>query len=133
MGAERLSLYMTSKRIIVVHVGKRGAGAAATSSLLGRIGGGLEDLVKGGRESVHRRGAAMNTPESILASDKDNFSIGFDEVVSVYVIQGFRSTGIILVTRDDKMQFSCRESFDSVVGLFSRTLPSKLSFKKLPT
>ena len=133
MGAERLSLFLTNTRIIVAHVGKRGTGAAATASIFGKLGGAMEDLLKGGRESVHRRRTSMTTPEGILAADKDNFPIQYDEVVSVDVIQGFRSTGITLVTRDDKFLLSTGRDFDTVVGLFSQNLASKLTSKKLPT
>jgi hypothetical protein len=133
MGAERLSLFLTSSRILVAHVGKRGTGAAATASIFGKLGGGLEDLFKGGRESVHRRRATLNSPESILAADKDNFSISYEEVVSVDVVEGFRSTGITLVTRDDKLQFSSGRDFDTVVGLLGRNLGPKLTSKRLPT
>ncbi len=133
MGAERLSLFLTSTRIIVAHVGKRGTGAAATASIFGKLGGALEDLLKGGRESVHRRRTAMTSPEAILAADRDNFAIKYEEIVSVDVIQGFRSTGIIMVTRDDKLLFSTGRDFETVVGLFGQNLGSKLTSKKLPT
>ncbi len=133
MGAERLSLFITSSRIIVAHVGKRGTGAAATASILGKMGEGLEDLFRGGRESVHRKRVTMSSPESILASDRDNFSIGYDEVVSVDVVQGFRSTGIILVTRDDKLQFSTGRDFDTVVSLLAQKRRSNVTSKKRPT
>jgi hypothetical protein len=132
MGMQRLSLFPTNRRIIVAHTGKRGTGAAATASIFGKIGEGLEDLFRGGRESVHRRRATMDTPESILASSKDNFSIGYEEVVSVDVVQGFRSTGIIMVTRDEKLQFTALRDFDKVVALLGPCLGAKLSSTRLP-
>ncbi len=133
MGAERLSLFLTNTRIIVAHIGKRGTGAAATASILGKLGATMEDLLKGGRESVHRRRTSVTSPQAILAADKDNFAIRYEEVVSVDVIQGFRSIGITMVTRDDKLLFSTGRDFETVVSLFSQNLGSRLTSKKLPT
>ena len=45
LGIEQLMLFVTEARILVAHVGKRGAGALATSALFGRLSGGFEDIV----------------------------------------------------------------------------------------
>ncbi len=82
LGAEHLSLSLTSSRIVVAHVGKRGAGAVATISFFGRLSEALEDLFKRGRESVRQRRTEALSPEGILAAGKDNFSIGYDEIRS---------------------------------------------------
>ncbi len=133
LGVEHLSLFLTSSRIVVAHVGKRGAGALATFSFFGRLSEGLEDLFKRGKESVRQRRTDTLSPEGILSADKDNFSLGYDEIVSVDVIQGFRTTGITIVTRDDKLNFSTRGNFETVVGLFEQTLGPKLVSRRLPT
>ena len=133
LGAEHLSLFLTSTRIVVAHVGKRGAGAVATLSFFGRLSEALEDLFKRGGESVRQRRTNTLSPEGILAADKDNFSVGYDEIVAVDVIEGFRTTGITIVTRDDKLHFSTRRDFESVVSLLGQNLGPKLVSRRLPT
>lgn len=51
-GEESLRLVLTTRRLIVAHRGKRGAGALAASSLLGDVSGRLESMVKGGGGSL---------------------------------------------------------------------------------
>ncbi len=67
LGIEELILFVTDARIVVAHVGKRGAGALATSALFGRLSGGFEDFVKSGVESRAKRALPSLTPEKILA------------------------------------------------------------------
>src|SRR5690348_5610794 len=55
-GQERLRLIFTPIRVIVARLGKRGIGGAASSSFLGRMGTGLEDLVVSGKERAKRQG-----------------------------------------------------------------------------
>ena len=51
LGIEQLILFVTGSRIIVAHLGKRGAGQLVTSALFGRLSGGFEDGVRSGGES----------------------------------------------------------------------------------
>jgi hypothetical protein len=127
LGSERMSLFMTDSRILVAHVGKRGAGAAVSVNLLGKLSGALEDLFKSGKESVGKRRMKSAGVREILAADKDNFSIKFDEVVNVTITQGERLTGLRILTRNDKFEFSTRLPFATVEELFSPSLSSKLT------
>src|SRR5207249_10669253 len=85
VGSERLRLFFTQKRIIPAHIGKRGVGSPALASFFGRLSGSLEDLFKSGKESVAKRGLKGASLDQILALDKDNFSINYDDVVTVEV------------------------------------------------
>src|SRR5947208_5652264 len=87
LGVERLILFVTDARIIVAHVGKRGAGALATSAFFGRMSGGFEDVLKSGNETRGKHALQRLTPERILEANKDNFQIRYDEIVSVRVIE----------------------------------------------
>src|SRR5207244_13494246 len=87
LGVERLILFVTDARVIVAHVGKRGAGALATSALFGRLSGGVEDVVKSGGESLSKRALHSITPEKILAADRDNLHLVLDEMVSVILVE----------------------------------------------
>ena len=131
LGNERLTLFVTGARIIVAHVGKRGTGAIATSTLLGRFGGGLEDVLKRGRESRGKRALKRSTLDSILAADKDNFDLRYDEIVSVQVVETAFSRIIIIVTRDDKFDFRSSLSLDRIVALLENNLGPKLTIERI--
>src|SRR5467141_91861 len=126
LGSERMSLFVTDSRILVAHVGKRGAGAAVSVNLLGRLSGVLEDLFKSGKESAGKRRMKSAGVKEILAADKDNFSIRFDEVVNVTITQGARLTGLMILTRSDKFEFSTHVPFATVAELFTPSLGPKL-------
>jgi hypothetical protein len=130
MGSERLILFPTNTRIIVARVGKRGAGAMAGAGLLGRLSGALEDLFKGGRESLSKRGLGSLSPEKILVSDRNNFSISYSEVVSVEILRNPFTTSIMLLTHSEKLEFSTRMSVDRVVTILGKNLGSRLAVKK---
>src|SRR5712692_4704894 len=83
VGSERLSLLFTSSRIIVARVGKRGAGGTASLPLWAMLSGGIEGLFKWRKEKAKKKAATALTPERILASDKDNFPVPYEEIVSV--------------------------------------------------
>lgn len=126
LGSQRLRLIVTNNRILVVHVGKRGSGAGATASMFGRLGGVLEELLKSGRESLSARGRKFLSPDEILASNKDNFSIGYDEVVSVSVVERGYLTSIMMLTASDKFEFYARLSLQNVVELLREGLGEKV-------
>ena len=110
LSSERLRMFFTQKRIILAHIGKRGVASPALSSFFGRLSGALEDLFKSGKESVVKRGLKGASPDQILALDKDNFSIKYDDVVTVEV-SGFGTLyRIVMVTKDEKLRFTTRAS-----------------------
>jgi hypothetical protein len=131
LGSERMSLFMTDSRILVAHVGKRGAGAAVSINLLGKLSGALEELFKSHKESVGKRRMKSAGVKEILAADKDNFSIRFDEVVNVSITQGASLTGLMILTGSDKFEFSTRLPVDRVVELFTPSLAPKLILSKI--
>ncbi len=131
LGSERLRLLFTNTRLIVDHAGKRGAGAVAGTSILGRLSGALEDLFKSGGESARRRGIRNMSPGQVLRSHRDNFAIKYSEVVGVTVAQTLTVHGITILTRDDKFEFTTQARFNDVVELFTKTLSEKLSVRRL--
>lgn len=126
IGSELLRLFLTNTRIIGVHVGKRGLGALATSSLLGRIGGALEDLFKSGRESVGKRGVGRLTPQQMLSLDKDNFPVDYVDIVRVELRGSVRGALITVLTTRDKLQFSTRTDIEVVSSLFQQVLGERV-------
>lgn len=126
IGSEKLRLFVTNKRMIIAHVGKRGAGALAATSFFGRLSAAVEDLFKSGRE-YKRRKALEHGPDSILAADKDNFPISYGEVVSVLVQGTSGLTRISVLTKDDKFEFSSLWRPEKVVDLLHGPLGPKLS------
>jgi hypothetical protein len=126
IGSELLKLYVTNTRIIVVHVGKRGVGGMATASTLGGIGSALEDIFKGGRESISKRHRERLSLDQLLSLDKDNFPLSFDDVVRIELDRSFRGTWITVLTRDDKFQFSARIDLETVAGLLRRAVGDKV-------
>ena len=131
LGSERLRLLFTNTRLIVDHAGKRGAGAVAGTSILGRLSGALEDLFRSGGESARRRGIRNMSPGQVLRSHRDNFAIKYSEVVGVTVAQTLTVHGITILTRDDKFEFTTQARFNDVVELFTKTLSEKLSVRRL--
>jgi len=131
LGSERLRLLFTDTRLIVDHAGKRGAGAVAGTSILGRLSGALEDLFRSGGESARRRGIRNMSPGQVLRSHRDNFAIKYSEVVGVTVAQTLTVHGITILTRDDKFEFTTQARFNDVVELFTKTLSEKLSVRRL--
>lgn len=133
VGSERLSLVFTSSRMIVARVGKRGAGSTASLPLWAVLSGGIEGLFKWRKEKAKQKAAAVLTPELILASDKDNFPVPYDHIVSVELTttETGRTTMVIL-TRDDKFTFSTGLSFEKVSGLFREKVGGRLLIKKIP-
>ncbi len=126
IGSELLKLYVTSTRIIVAHVGKRGVGAMASASIIGGIGAALEDLFKGGKESLSKRHKRGLTPSELLSADKDNFQLSFSDVVRIELDHSLRGTWITVLTKDDKFQFSARMDPETVSGLFRRAVGEKV-------
>jgi len=130
LGSETLRLLVTSNRLVVDHVGKRGAGAVAGSSILGRLSGAFEDLFRSGSESARRRGIEKKTPEEVLRAHRDNFEITNREVVNITVIQTSTLNRITILTGDEKYEFSTRTRFANIVELFEKTLRDRLTAQR---
>lgn len=126
IGTERLRLFLTSERIIIARLGKRGAGELAATSLLGRFSATFEELFRGSRKSLKMRRARELTPDEILGLNKDNFQILNGNVVSINVEGSGNVVNITLLTRDDKLVFQTFEKLSTVLRTFSRTLSEKL-------
>ncbi|OLD78195.1 MAG: hypothetical protein AUF79_12345 [Crenarchaeota archaeon 13_1_20CM_2_51_8] len=132
LGIEQLMLFVTEARILVAHVGKRGAGALATSALFGRLSGGFEDIVKSGGESRSKRALQRLTPERILTANKDNFPLRFGEIVGVRLVERPYSGEMTILTGDNKFEFQTQHPVDSIVGLLQIPLGPKLTVERLP-
>jgi hypothetical protein len=130
LGSESLRLLVTNTRLVVDHVGKRGAGAVAGSSILGRLSGAVEDLFRSGGEAAKRRGIDKKSPEEVLRAHRDNFAIGNREVVNITVIQTSTLNRITILTGDEKYEFSTRTRFDNIVELFEKTLRDRLTAQR---
>ncbi len=125
MGLEYLRLFFTDRRIIVAHIGKRGAGSQATISFFGKLSSAVEDLFKSGRESVTKRMVWGSAPESILAKDKDNFSLSYSHIVEVTLDEKFVHPKLTVLTTDDKYQFIVHGLRDDLRELLRKTLGTK--------
>jgi hypothetical protein len=127
LGTEHLRLFVTNRRLLVAHLGKRGAGSVAGSTILGKLSSAFEDLLKNGRESRRLKSFERNTPETILAANKENFALRFDEVVSVGLTENYSTTSITLLTREDKFEFVTRSKIEDIARVLSRGLPDRLT------
>ena len=130
LGSENLRILLTSSRLVIDHVGKRGAGAVAGSGILGTLSSAFEDLFRSGGESAKRRGIEKKSPDEVLRAHRDNFAINYGEVVSVTVVQTSTLNQIIILTGEDKYEFSTRTRFDNILELFKKTLGDKLTGQK---
>lgn len=116
----------------MAHLGKRGAGALAVSNLIGRLSGAVEDLIRGGGESLRKRRARGSTPQDILESDKDNFEIRYEEIVEVSLDELNGTVSITVLTRQEKFRFfSPGMTLRKVEALFRKTLGDKITVGKL--
>ena len=126
MGSERLRLFLTSGRLILAHVGKRGAGALAMTAFLGKLSGLLEDLFKRSRESLKTRKVDSSSPDRILGFDKDNFYINYSEIISVKLEPLPQGAFIEVLSKNDKLEFWTSMEFEPVTALFRDVLGEKV-------
>ena len=125
MGFERLRLYFTDRRIIVGHLGKMGAGSVAPTFMFGSIGSALGGLF--GRKGASKNKRSGNpSPGKILASHPDNFSIIFDEIISVQLTHESDKNSIAILSKNDKFDFASRSRFELVRSLFENALKDKV-------
>ena len=126
IGSERLMLFLTRSRIIVGRIGKSGAGRVFATSFLGLLGDLFAGLFKNAPESRRKRRLEELSPQEILESDKDNFSIGLDEVVSVQIVSKEYRTFLTVLTRAEKLEFSTPMGLENIAKLFSENLGPKV-------
>jgi hypothetical protein len=127
MGLEYLRVFVTDRRIIVAHIGKRGAGSQAAASIFGRLSAAIEDFFQSGKESVSKRGLQEEpTPERILAQDKDNFFVNYTDIVEVTFDRRFENPKLTVLTKDDKFLFIVPRDSDQTLGLLQKVLETKL-------
>jgi len=129
IGSEHLRLFVTNKRLLLAHLGKRGAGGIAGSTLLGNLSRGFEDLLKMGRDSRNSKTLEKMTPETILAAHKENFALRFEEIVSVDLSENWPVAVMTVLTGDDKFEFLTRSKFDHVARLLTPGLQGRLVVK----
>ena len=127
MGYEKLTLFFTDRRIVVSRRGKVGAGSIPITFIFGSFGSALSGLFGGGTRKALKKKARYPLPSRILASDKDNFSIVFDEVVRADLTRTPSTCNILILSRDDKFDFTCRSRFDHIRSLLETALGSKLT------
>jgi hypothetical protein len=125
IGFEQLKLYITSKKIIVAHGSKKGRGALALRPLFGRYSGDLEESTEGHGKHVVKKNLGRLSPGMILSSNKDNFALGFEEVIGVELRES-EGVDIIILTGEEKFQFSTRTERQEVVALLAPGLGAKL-------
>lgn len=132
IGREQLRLILTSKRIIIAHVGKRGLGAITIGAMIGVLANVLESVFMGGRESGKKRKMREATPEQILLDDKGNFSIGYSDIIRVELTEAELGAGIIILTRDQKLQLSTGADVTRLEAMFDRFLGDRVALVKGP-
>ena len=132
IGFEQVHLVITDKRIIVMHGAKKGSGGLASAIIFGSHSGSFVDPDRPKAPLTGQKRFEGVDPETILASNRDNFDISFTELVSVRVDDGRESTSIAMVTGEDKLQFFTRELAVEVSSLLSEHLGPKLVTRKLP-
>jgi hypothetical protein len=130
LGSEHLNLYVTNRRIIIAHIGKRGTGAVAGTTFFGRLSSGFEDLFKSGKESLDKRRLDSSSPSEILAADKDNFPILYEDIVQVNVEETPRAVRFTILSRDEKLVFLTLIGFERVLHLLQERLGNKLVARK---
>jgi len=130
-GYEYLTLFVTSRRIIVDHGRKRGAGIIATSPLLGQLGETFEGRTKTGKADSGTPKPGQFNPDQILSAHKDNFQIPYTEVVDVEIAGNLNSATITVLTKDDKLVFSAQMRLDYVRDLFSGPLGQRVRTSRL--
>jgi hypothetical protein len=132
MGSERLRLFFTGSRILVVHVGKRGAAALAGTTFFGWLSGAVEDIFKRGKESVTKTGLEALTPDQILATDRENFDIKYTDVVEAELVEEEFYSVIRLLTVREKLEFRTGKSFEYVASLMGEFLADRMVVHRAP-
>ena len=121
IGSESLKLFLTGHRLVVAHLRKTGLGALAAMPLLGKLAMGLvRSGESAGKSKVHQN------PEAILAQNKDNFPLNYNDIVRVELDELVRSTKITVLTKSDKLEFFATMDFESLAKLFAMVLGERV-------
>jgi len=126
MGFERMRLYFTDRRIIVGHLGKVGAGSVAPTFLLGSIGSALGGLFGRGKRPQSGSKSEFPSPGRILNSHRDNFSIAFEEIISVDITRGPYKNTISILTKNDKFDLTSPSRIEVLKSLFENAVTNKV-------
>ncbi len=126
MGAEHLILLFTQSRLILAHVGKVGRAGMVLSNILGRMSQGL-GMAPNKRKLMEKLSALP--PKSVLEMDRDNFAVGYDQVVSLTVErEGFDRARLVLLSVDMKIELSASlTAVEGLAGTMRSLLPGKIS------
>ena len=125
LGIEKLTIVVTTRRLIMAHVSKKGVGALASVPFLGKFA--LDKLEK---EKAGSKGPQKDKPPSVaevLGAHKDNFQIEYKDVAMAEVRRSPSGLRILILTGDDKFQFTTGEDFRQVEKLLRGVLGTKLS------
>lgn len=133
MGTERLVLYITSSGLVVGRVGKRGAGAIVGMSFFGKLSSALEDLVKGGKETIGRREKRSSTAREVLRENKDNFFLSSNDIVRLELDASVVPVSMLLLTRSEKFQLGTSMPAVSLESLLRKALSDKLVLTRAPS
>jgi len=129
-GFEQLLLLITDRRVVVVHKGKKGAVGLASILVLGSHGGSFLDPDKPGSPLQGKLSFEKVDVDKVLASNKNNFQVSYEEMISVEVDVGRDATSITMVTGDDKFQFFTGLEAEEVVKMLAGLLGDRLSTRK---
>ncbi len=131
VGSERLTLFLTNTRIIVARVGKRAVGSQSSFPLFAALSAPIEGLFKWRKESSKKKTVSTLSPAGILAADKENFPIPYDQVVSVEIQKTEFTTRLMLLTTQDKLSFTTPLAFDKLLSLLRAQIgDQKLTVKR---
>ncbi len=130
MGHERLTLFFTDRRIIVGRRGKSSAGSVPATFMLGSLGSALSGFFHRGTRRSSKPGSRYPNPNTILGSNRDNFSIYFDDVVGVDLTRTPSTNTIVILSKNDKLTFSCGTRMEEIQRLFKAKLENRLSISK---
>lgn len=129
MGFEELQLVVTSRRIVVVHKAKKGAGGLMSTLILGGHTKAFDDPDRPKTDVGDKRFEHVDV-EKVLASNKNNFDLGYSEIITVEIDEGPNSTSIMIVTGEDKFQFYSSLEVKEVNNLLTGGLESKIVTKR---
>jgi hypothetical protein len=126
IGFEHVFLVITDRRIIVAHRGKKGSAGLASILVMGSHSGAFKDPDKPGAELEEKTSLERVNPEKVLASHRDNFDIGYRELISVEVNESRDATTVMLLTGEDKFEFFTGSGPREIAGILVGYLGSRL-------
>jgi len=129
MGFEELQLVVTDRRIIIVHKAKKGAGGLVSTLILGGHTSSFDDPDKPKTDVGDKRFQHVDV-EKVLASNKNNFGLGYSEIITVEIEEGPNSTSIMMVTGEEKFQFYSSLEAKEISHLLTERLGLKIVMKK---